>query len=72
MGYNEIYSALELLKSYDVYNKNYLISQSYMDSRVSVYKKTHEFYFDDNKSYMRSLDIMVTTKCSLKCKNCSN
>ena len=39
MGYNEIYSALELLKSYDVYNKNYLISQSYMDSRVSVYKK---------------------------------
>ena len=43
-----------------------------MDSRVSVYKKTHEFYFDDNKNYMRSLDIMVTTKCSLKCKNCSN
>ena len=72
MGYDEIYSALEILKTYNVYNKDYLISQSYMDSRVSVYKKTHEFYFDENKNYMRSLDIMVTTKCSLKCKNCSN
>ena len=71
MGYEEIYSALEILKTYNVYNKDYLISQSYMDSRVSVYKKTHEFYFDDNKNYMRSLDIMLQQNF-IKCKNCSN
>jgi organic radical activating enzyme len=72
MDYSEFYSALELLEDYNVSKNKYLISQSYMESRVSVYKRTHQMYFDDNKTYMRSLDIMVTTKCSLKCKNCSN
>ncbi len=72
MGYNDFYSALELLEKFDLKKKDYLISQDYMKSRVSVYKKTHNMYFDENKTYMRSLDIMVTTKCSLKCENCSN
>ena len=37
-----------------------------MKSRISVYKKTHEVYFDEDKTYLRSLDVMITTKCSLK------
>jgi len=72
MGYNDFYSALELLDNFDLTKKKYLISQDYMKSRVSVYKKTHNMYFDEDKVYMRSLDIMVTTRCSLKCANCSN
>ena len=43
-----------------------------MNSRLVVCKKSHEFYFDEDKVYMRSLDVMITTKCSLKCKDCSN
>ena len=43
-----------------------------MSSRLAVCKKSHEFYFDESKTYMRSLDVMITTKCSLKCRNCSN
>ena len=43
-----------------------------MKSRISVYKKTHEVYFDEDKTYLRSLDVMITTKCSLKCESCSN
>ena len=57
---NELKLALE--KSYV---EKYLISQEYMKSRVSVYAKTHNMFFDENKVYMRSLDIMVTKKCSL-------
>ena len=72
MGYNDFYSALELLEKFDLTKKKYLISQEYMKSRVSVYAKTHNMFFDENKVYMRSLDIMVTKKCSLKCENCSN
>ena len=72
MGYDEFYSALEILDSFDVSKHEYHISQSYMESRISVYKKTHSVYFDENKIYMRSLDVMITTKCSLKCANCSN
>jgi organic radical activating enzyme len=43
-----------------------------MEKRLEVCKKTHKAYFDDSKTYMRSIDVMVTTKCSLKCNNCSN
>jgi|TARA_B100002003_G_scaffold237183_1_gene253988 organic radical activating enzyme len=72
LGYDEFYSALELFENYDVSKHQHLISQSYMESRISVYKKSHEAYFDEEKTYMRSVDVMVTTKCSLKCESCSN
>ncbi len=72
LGYNEFYSPLELLKKYDVNKFKHRISSDYMSSRLTVCKKSHEFYFDDSKTYMRSLDVMITTKCSLKCSNCSN
>jgi uncharacterized Fe-S cluster-containing radical SAM superfamily protein len=72
MGYNEFYSALKLFEKYDVEKYEHLVSKSYMDSRITSYKKTHEAYFDDNKLYMRSVDVMVTTKCSMKCASCSN
>ena len=71
-GESEYYSILELLKNFDVKKHQYRISQSYMSSRLAVCRKTHEFYFDEEKVYMRSLDVMVTTKCSLKCTYCSN
>ncbi len=72
MGYDEFYSGLELLKDYDVSKHEHLISQKYMEERISVYSKTHEAYFDGARTYMRSVDVMVTTKCSLKCESCSN
>jgi organic radical activating enzyme len=72
LGYSEFYSILELLENYDVNKYQYRVSQSYMTSRLAVCKKTHEFYFDADKIYMRSLDVMITTKCSLKCTYCSN
>jgi organic radical activating enzyme len=72
LGYNEFYSGLELLKDFKVENYDYKVSKTYMSSKISVWKKTHEHYFNDDQIYMRSLDIMLTTKCSLKCRNCSN
>ncbi len=74
LGYGdcEFYSILELVENYEVKKHQYGISQDYMSSRLAVCKKTHEFYFDEDKLYMRSLDVMVTTKCSLKCEYCSN
>lgn len=29
-------------------------------------------YLDPNKLYIRSIDLIITEKCSLKCKDCSN
>jgi organic radical activating enzyme len=72
MGYENFYSALEILENFDHNNFNYLISKEYMSSRLSSYKKTHQAYFKSDIIYMRSLDVMITTKCSLKCESCSN
>jgi hypothetical protein len=71
-GYNEFYSPLKLLESYDVNNHDHLISRSYMQTMVSGLKKAHEAYFNEKKIFMRSLDVMITTKCSMKCESCSN
>ena len=72
LGYSEIYSSLELLKNYDVSKYEHRVTQPYMASKILVSKKTHELYFDESKTYMRSIDVMITTKCSMNCKNCAN
>jgi len=35
-------------------------------------KYAHTAYFDKSGIFMRSLDLMVTERCSLKCTDCSN
>jgi hypothetical protein len=35
-------------------------------------KNSQVKYLDPNKLYIRSVDIMITERCSLKCKDCSN
>lgn len=72
MGYQDFHSGLELVENYDVSQHQHIISQPYMETRLSVYKKSHEVYFDKEKTYMRSVDVMITTKCSMKCESCSN
>ena len=52
LGYNEFYSALELIESYEVNKHQHMISQPYMETRLAVYKKSHEVYFDKEKTYI--------------------
>ena len=72
LGYGEIYSSLELLKNYDATKYKHRVSQSYMTSKILVTKTSHELYFDDSKTYLRSVDVMITTKCSMNCESCAN
>ena len=72
LGYDEFYSPLELLKNYDLSKHKHRISQSYMQNKISICIKSHELYFDEAKTYMRSLDVMITAKCSMKCESCAN
>ena len=72
LGYDEFHSPLELLKNYDVSKHKHRISQSYMQNKISICIKSHELYLNEAKTYMRSLDVMITTKCSMKCASCAN
>ena len=72
LGFDEFYSANELINNYDIDKHKHKISNEFMKTRLSVYKKSHEVFFDKEKTYLRSVDVMITTRCSLKCVSCSN
>ena len=72
LGYNEIFSPLELLKKYNVEKHLHRTSQSYMQKKIKNSIKLNELYFDESKTYLRSLDIVITTKCSMNCESCAN
>jgi organic radical activating enzyme len=73
LGYDDFYSPLDFLKIEGIETKSKKVLSSYLKSRIEVCKKSHEMYLSGkNKVYLRSIDIMVTTRCSLKCESCSN
>ena len=73
LGYDDFYSPLELLENYKSEENKHLISNSYMEARLNVCKNSHRMFLDnEDKTYMRSLDVMITTRCGMKCEGCSN
>jgi len=72
LGYSEFYSPLELLKNYIIEEHNHRTSQNYMKNKVANAVKLNELYFDESKTYLRSLDIVITNKCSMNCESCAN
>ena len=71
-GYSDCYSPLNVLKDYKVENYSYLTSESYMQNKINNMIKINELYFDKSKTYVRSVDVVITTKCSMNCESCAN
>ena len=72
MGYTNIYSPLKILKTYDVNKHKHRTSLSYMARKVEHSINLNELYFDDSKTYLRSIDVVVTERCSMNCESCCN
>jgi len=72
MGYEKFYSPLELLETYDVSKHQHKLPEGYMKNKVSLCIESHQAYFDENTIHLRSLDLVITTKCSMKCESCCN
>ena len=47
-------------------------SNSFLSYSLEAVKICHEGYFATDKLFLRSVDLVITEKCSLKCKDCSN
>ena len=71
LGYYDFYSPLELFINFKVENYSYRSSADYI-KKIENAIKINKIYFDDSKTYLRSLDIVITTKCSMKCESCAN
>jgi len=72
LGYENFYSPLELFKNFKIDNYSYRTSNNYMKKKIENAININQIYFDDTKTYLRSLDIVITTKCSMKCASCAN
>ena len=45
---------------------------SFIEYSLKAVENCHKSFFDKNKLYMRSIDLVITERCSLKCKDCAN
>lgn len=71
-GFSNWYAGGLLLKDLD-------ISQGWLEASIDYTKFAiencilcHDGYLNSNKLFLRSIDILITERCSLRCKDCSN
>jgi len=61
----------EFSDNYEAYNKEDK-DKGFVEFAISSTIECHDGYLDPDKVFMRSVDIVVTEKCSMKCVDCSN
>lgn len=47
-------------------------SIEFIDYSLTAVEQYHKAYFNDSLIFLRSVDVVITERCSLKCKDCSN
>lgn len=47
-------------------------SPEFIEYALKAVEECHKGFLAENKLFLRSVDIVITEKCSLKCKDCSN
>jgi len=45
---------------------------SFIEYSLKAVEDCHKAFFDKDKLFMRSIDLVITERCSLKCKDCAN
>ena len=79
-GYKKekLYSSVELLENYDLSKFNFQkynsedTQKGFVEFAVKSTITCQKGFLTPEKVFMRSVDIVITEKCSLKCKDCSN
>ena len=73
LGFSNWYSGGILAKGFDISNFQFDdISPANAKYAIDVAISCHENYMNPGKLFLRSVDLIITEKCSLKCKDCSN
>ncbi len=72
LGYLKWYAGRLLLKDFDVHQHKFNAPMEFVEYAVATAILCHDSYLTPNKLFLRSVDIIITERCSLKCRNCSN
>ena len=72
LGYSHWYSGGLLLKSMDVSQGRQDALLDYSRHAIENCILCHEGFLNPGKLFLRSIDLIITERCSLRCKDCSN
>ena len=72
MGYSKWHPASFLLHGFDLGKCNYGDRYEFAEFAVGTCLNCHDAFIDSQKIFLRSVDLVITERCSLKCKDCSN
>ena len=71
-GFNNWKLSCEILDNTDYIDFSYTENKKIAISEIKECLTLHKYYDDPSKLLIRSLDLVITEKCSLKCSQCSN
>ena len=71
-GFDKWYAGGELLQSYNVNFKTGEGKIDYTKFAIENCVMCHMGYLNENNLFIRSIDLIITERCSLKCSQCSN
>lgn len=72
LGYRKWYPSTILLRNFDVFRYEYSFPKDFVEYAVNTCLLCHDSYLTPQKLFLRSVDLMVTERCSLRCRDCSN
>ncbi len=71
-GFNDWYAGGVLLKDIDITQDNPDASLDYLKFAIDNCILCHDGYLHPDKLFLRSIDLIITERCSLRCRDCSN
>lgn len=72
LGFSNWYAGSFLLKGLDVTWRRFGPAIDYTKYTIETCIICHNAYLDSSKLFLRSIDLIITERCSLRCKDCSN
>lgn len=72
LGFSKWYPSGLLLKDFDVFQYQFGVPSDFVQYAVDTCLLCHDSYLNPDKLFLRSVDIIITERCSLKCRDCSN
>ncbi|MBU2540189.1 radical SAM protein [Patescibacteria group bacterium] len=72
LGFSKWYPSNLLLKDFDIFKYQFSAPSDFVQYAVDTCLFCHDSYLTPDKLFLRSVDIIITERCSLKCRDCSN
>lgn len=71
-GFTSIYAASEILRDFPIFEFEYSRDCDFVNYVVGNCLASHDSFIFPEKLFLRSVDLVITQRCSLKCRDCSN